>query len=146
MTAGVPFPSNPIPVGRDCGEDCRGCKARDRWSEGWTAADSWWRSRLVSDETLAARLEAAERLLVAFAAEEDEHGFPFSFELRDAHRALVAATDRDKPGQRPWATDEDYAAEHAEKPECEDCGGDKCDEPCGEPMDAAVAEKPETDT
>lgn len=41
--------------------------------------------------------EAVHRLLAAFAAEEDEHGFPFSFELRDAHRALVAAADREKP-------------------------------------------------
>ena len=89
--------------------------------------------------------EAAERLLVAFAAEEDEHGFPFSFELRDAHRALVAATDRDKPGQRPWATDEDYAAEHAEKPKRNHapwCEGGHGDTPCP----ATDRDKPETDT
>ena len=47
----------------------------------------------MSDERLR---EAAGRLLVAFAAEEDEHGFPFSFELRDAHRALVAAAGREE--------------------------------------------------
>ena len=57
--------------------------------------ESWEPSPAASpDERLR---EAVDRLLVAFAAEEDEHGFPFSFELRDAHRALVAAADRDKP-------------------------------------------------
>lgn len=36
-------------------------------------------------------LEAAvRRLLAAFEAEEDEHGFPFNFELRAAHRDLLA--------------------------------------------------------
>lgn len=30
------------------------------------------------------------RLLAAYRAEESEHGFPFSFELREAHRELAS--------------------------------------------------------
>ena len=75
--------------------------------------------------------EAAGRLLVAFAAEEDEHGFPFSFELRDAHRALVAAADRDKPQRNhaPW------------------CEGGHGDTPCPAPpvSDNPVHAEPEPD-
>jgi len=43
---------------------------------------------------LRARLAEAERLLRAlldeYAKEQDEHGFPFNFALRDAHRAASA--------------------------------------------------------
>jgi hypothetical protein len=38
---------------------------------------------------------ACGRLLRAYEAEETEHGFPFSFELRSAHRALKAHMDGD---------------------------------------------------
>jgi len=35
--------------------------------------------------------DAARETLTQYAAEETEHGFPFNFALRDAHRALQAA-------------------------------------------------------
>lgn len=60
--------------------------------------DFWPEAMAADSDSPDERLrEAVHRLLAAFAAEEDEHGFPFSFELRDAHRALVAAADREKP-------------------------------------------------
>lgn len=34
--------------------------------------------------------DTGRRLIAAYAVEEKEHGFPFSFELRDAHRAFAA--------------------------------------------------------
>lgn len=49
--------------------------------------------RLEADN--AALRAACGRLLRAYEAEETEHGFPFSFELRSAHQALKAHMDED---------------------------------------------------
>jgi hypothetical protein len=49
-------------------------------------------SRAEKAEAARAQLEeAVKALLREYDAEEDEHGFPFNFALRDAHRALRAA-------------------------------------------------------
>lgn len=42
--------------------------------------------------------DACMALLAAYEDEEDERGFPFNFELREAHRRLAAVVHVEKKG------------------------------------------------
>jgi hypothetical protein len=73
-------------MGRAC-ETCGMTRWEGRQVEG--GVESMRRDIEAQRTQIDALARAGARLMAAYTAEEAEYGFPFNFELRDAHRSLA---------------------------------------------------------